>query len=252
MGRIRCLAADGLEEGIRDAGALVGELPHFPYRLNKPLLFKLLEYPMGAACRQAEIVTDVCDSKALLLHEKVQDVLLAVGQRGHHLLPLARRRRSFRAEIVFGLYADGDDGPASYIVFDGDSPVGERKIFLYERQSASYPADIALHIARCRRKPGHLSLFFLRNPWSLVGKPDGVSLVEYRNDDFLKLGVDEILAHFSDGGIRNASARLLGLRVYRRCEVLYEFRRRRGLNFCYARRASEIIVGRDPRACERA
>lgn len=85
----------------------------------------------------------------------------------------------------------------------------------------------------------------------MVGEADGVSFVEYRNNDFLELGVDEILAHFADCCIGHASACLLGLRVYRRRKVFYEFRRRRGLNFRYARRASEIVVGRDSRARER-
>ena len=141
--------------------------------------------------------------------------------------------------------AHGHDGTRMHVVFDADTSMGERKVFFNQRQSASNASNISFHGRCCRRKTGKLGFLLFFDAWALICKPDRVPSIENRNDDFLELGVDEILAYFADDGIRNGSPCLLSLGIYSARKIFDVFVRAAWADLGHARRAAEIIVRRD-------
>ena len=185
------------------------------------------------------------------MHEEAEDVLLPVGETRGRAVMLGRARVTFRwAAVLTRCDAYGDDRPRPEVVFYGNAPMGEGEIFLDKGQPASHPSNVSFHGVCGGREPRHLGFLFLGNARALVGEPDGVSSVVYRNNDFAESGMNEVLAYFSDNGVGDGPARLLRLRVDCGGKALDEFRCCVRCDFGNTWCAAEIVVACDARGSE--
>ena len=129
-----------------------------------------------------------------------------------------------------------------HIVFDGYSAPAVLQVLLHHGKTRARSTYVSFHAAVCRCHTEIESSFLVRDARSLIGKSDGVSVIEYRDNGFSKMGVDKVFNNFSDDHQRYAAALLLHATIYRVGDFFEVRADVRGLDHDDARRRQHVIV----------
>lgn len=109
---------------------------------------------------------------------------------------------------ALGVQTYRNHGAVAHVVLDGYGTAGVFQILLHHGKPCSGSTDIALHLAICAGNAKVESALLVVDAGSLIGKADGVSAVQNRDDGLGKVRVDKVFDNLADDHERDVATLL--------------------------------------------